>query len=91
MARLAVGLRDDSRIKIRLADQKVDTKTYLLAGILDRLSVLIWMRTTDGEKGRNKPEMITDVLTGKNDEKKTQGFNSPEEFEYEYRKFVERR
>lgn len=40
-ATLAVGLRDDSRIKCLMADRKASVDTILLAGIIDRLSVLV--------------------------------------------------
>lgn len=40
-ATLAVGLRDNSRIKMRMTDRKASTDTILLAGIMDRLSVIL--------------------------------------------------
>ena len=40
-ATLAVGLRDDSRIKMKLSDRKASVETILLAGIMDRLSVIL--------------------------------------------------
>lgn len=40
-ATLAVGLRDDSRIKLLMADRKASVETIILAGIMDRLSVLL--------------------------------------------------
>ena len=38
---LAAGLRQDSRIKMVMSKRKVPIETVLLAGIVDRLSVII--------------------------------------------------
>jgi len=62
IARLAVGLRDNSRIKMKIAGMKVDINTTLLAVIADRLGVLIWQKTKDGQKGLNAPKSILDEL-----------------------------
>ena len=65
VAVFALGLKDSSRIKIKLSGQKVPLETILLAGIVDRLSILVWGKTEDGQKGRNKPAMMTDALINK--------------------------
>ena len=90
VAIFSVGLRDDSRIKKKMAGVNYSLDTVLLAAIADRLSILIWMRTEDGEKGINKPAYILDSLFGKEDEKEVVSFDSPEEFEEARRKIIER-
>lgn len=90
VAIFSVGLRDDSRIKMKMAGVNYSLDTVLLAAIADRLSILIWMRTEDGEKGINKPAYILDSLFGKEDEKEVVSFGSPEEFEEARRKIIER-
>lgn len=40
-ATLAVGLREDSRVKMQVLKRKAQVNTILLAGIVDRLSVLL--------------------------------------------------
>ncbi len=40
-ATLAVGLRDNSRIKSLMADRKASVETIMLASIVDRLSILL--------------------------------------------------
>ena len=62
VAIFAIGLKDDSRIKMKMSGQLVPMETLLLAGILDRLSILLWRQTKDGQKGRNMPTMILDTL-----------------------------
>lgn len=82
VAVFAIGLKENSRIKLKLSDQKVSIDTLLLAGIMDRLSVLVWGQTVDGQKGRNKPKMITDSLTKKEKaESDVIVFNSGKDFE----------
>lgn len=76
LATLAFGLGINSRTKMTASGMPVPLNTMLLACIVDRLSVLIWQRTKDGAKGRNKPHMIVDALMQGED--KIIGFDSPE-------------
>ncbi|WP_333559520.1 MULTISPECIES: DUF5361 domain-containing protein [Ligilactobacillus] len=77
------GLRDDSRIKMAMADMRYTLDTLLSAGILDRLSILIWQKTEDAQQNRNKPVSLTDILTGNAEESVGLSFASGEEFEKE--------
>lgn len=63
VAVFACGLREDSRMKMKVSGQIVSTDTLLLAGISDKLSTLVWFKTEDGQKGRNRPTMLTSLLT----------------------------
>ena len=89
VAVFAFGLRDDSRIKLAMTNSKVPFETFLLAGVLDRLSALVWFKTTDGQKGINKPLMVAEELTGKTKAKESKEmiFDSGEDFE-EYRQKI---
>src|SRR5690625_1921465 len=69
VAVFAYGLRDDSRIKMRLSGQTIALDTLLLAGISDRLSTLVWFQTEDGQKGKNKPTSMVELLLIKNNDK----------------------
>lgn len=81
VAALAAGLREDSRIRMKLSGMKVSTDTLLAAATVDRLSMLVWARTKDGERNRNKPESILDKLTDdKQGEDEYQTFETPEDF-----------
>ena len=81
LATLACGLRDDSRIKMRLAGTRISLDTMLRAVIADRLSFLAWARTKDGEKNRNRPASILEALTRKEHAAGAAVFDSPEAFE----------
>ena len=82
VAIFAIGLKDSSRIKMKMSDQLVPMETLLLAGILDRLSVLLWRQTKDGQKGRNMPTMVLDTLVArKSKDSDVIVFSSGEDFE----------
>lgn len=89
VAVFAYGLRDDSRIKQIMSDQIVPLEITLLASIVDRLSLSLWLQTKDGQKGVNRPTSIAEMLTKKNkeesDERDYLVFESGEDFE-NYRK-----
>lgn len=82
VATLAAGLRDDSRIKIRLSGTKASKTEILLAAAVDRLSMLLWAQTEDGRNNVNRPKSILAIITGdENDEKSISSFESAADFE----------
>ncbi len=89
VAVFAYGLRDDSRIKQRMSDQIVSLEITLLANIVDRLSLSLWLQTKDGQKGVNRPTSIAEMLTKNHKEERDERdylvFESGEDFE-NYRK-----
>lgn len=78
---LSVGLRENSRIKMKLSGAKVQPDFLLLAAAIDRLSLLVWSKTKDAEKGRNRPKSLVEILTGKKKESDVMAFNTAEEWE----------
>lgn len=80
IATLALGLPDDSRIKTKLAGLPAAKSTITQAAILDRLNTLIWLRTKDAVKGRNRPASIVQQLYDAARPKNVQGYDSGEEF-----------
>lgn len=90
IATLAAGLRDDSRIKMRLAGSRVRPSFLLSAMAVDALNILVWQQTEDGHKGRNAPERIARILLGEGEEKKNiAAFDSPEDFERRRKEIIE--
>lgn len=89
VAVFAYGLRDDSRIKQMMSNQIVPLETTLLASIVDRLSLSLWLQTKDGQRGVNRPASIADMLKTNNKEEREERdylvFESGEDFE-NYRK-----
>ena len=80
VALFSAGLRESSRIKQKINKINYSFETLLLAGIADRLSLLIWSKTRDGQKGRNRPVLIVPGLIN-NESKKIISFQSSNEFE----------
>lgn len=81
VAVFSFGLRDNSRIKKKLSNQPIDFDRLLLAGISDKLSYILWSKTKDGAKGRNKPKSILEMLTEPKKQSNQLAFHSGEEFE----------
>lgn len=71
---------------------KVETDTALLAAAVDRLSMLVWAKTKDAPKGRNKPKSILGYLTnegrGKSDDLMT--FDNAEDFEAARKRIIQK-
>ena len=78
VACLVMGLRDNSRLKMKVFKAKLEIKNYLLAGIYDRLTLLVYAKTKDAQKGRNKPKMLLDILD--KEKEQVNSFNSSEDF-----------
>src|SRR5699024_1883712 len=81
IAVISFSLKDDSMIKMKLSGQKIPLNILLLAGVNDRLSTLVWAKTKDGQKGKNPPESIVDLLTKEKQEKNNIAFINGEDFE----------
>ena len=66
-----------------MADMRYTLDTLLSAGILDRLSILIWQKTEDAQTGKNRPASVVDLLTGNAQEPETENisFACGKEFE----------
>lgn len=83
VATLSVGLRENSRIKMKMTGMKIPTDTLLLASSLDKLALLAWLKTEDAVNGTNRPKSIVKILTGIEEDEDIQVFESPEQFEKE--------
>lgn len=78
VATLATGLRANSRTQMALSGNQLTIEEYMMATIIDQLSVIIWSKTKDASKGRNKPKSILEKLTKNNEITK---FENAESFE----------
>jgi len=87
-ATLAVGLSENSRIKLKMSKQDVRMDSLLLAFIADRLSFLCWAKTKDGAKGTNKPKYILDAIRKADSPSRVVSFNSVESFEKARKKIL---
>ena len=80
-ALFAYGLRENSRIKKRLAGASVSLETMLLAVCADALNTLVWFQTEDGRSGENRPVSFARLLRGADEEDEAVGFDSPEDYD----------
>jgi hypothetical protein len=86
VASLAIGLRDNSRIKMKLSGAKAPAEIILLASMVDKLNILVWSKTKDAVKGRNRPKSLLGLIYPK--ENNNQVYSSGEEFEKARKKLL---
>lgn len=83
-ATLAAGLRDTSRIHLKMAGMTCSFDRLLLAGVFDAVRVANWQRTKDGQTGRSKPEMVASKLLkhtrAENDARAVEAFTDGDAF-----------
>lgn len=85
LATLAAGLRDNSRIKMKMHGEKINRSEMLLAAAVDRLSLLLWAQTEDGRNNVNRPKSVLSILSGEErGADDVQSFESEEDFENEW-------
>ncbi len=90
LAVLAVGLREDSRIKTKMSGLTVPVGDLMTAAIVDRLTWIAWANSVDGQRGVNKPAQLVSKLLRRDAEKERQtvAYESPEEFEAERKRLL---
>ena len=81
LATLAVGLREDSRIKMHMNGAKLTRLESLLAATVDPLSLLWWAKTEDGKNNVNRPKSILSILVGDDEHGDVEAFEPADEFE----------
>ena len=80
IATFAVGLRENARIWLKMNKMAYPLETMLLASAVDKLSLLLWAKTKDGAKNRNRPKMILEMLQA-DPAQDIATFSTPELFE----------
>ena len=93
VATLSAGLRDDSRIKMKGANQPVPRCELLLATIADRVEAFRYGFSSDASKGTNKPPSLVSALLGEDEKEENKScvmsFATVEEFEKALAGFTE--
>lgn len=68
-----------------------DLKTQLLAMAVDRLGELVWTKTKDAQRGRNKPKSILRLLLEPEERSpENVAFDTPEAFEKARAELIQR-
>jgi hypothetical protein len=78
LATLASGLRESSRIVMKLTGRDYNLSTQLTGFQIDLLQHLVWFKTKDGQKNRNRPKP---VLGSKASNPEHLPFNTSEDYE----------
>lgn len=82
VAAFSLGLKENSRIKMKMSNTKIEFETILLAGMFDKVSLLLYSKTKDAEKGINRPESVVEMLMGKHKQESNMlVFRSGKEFD----------
>lgn len=85
VATLAAGLRENSRIKTKLAGVEATRVELLLAAAVDKLSYMVWGMTEDAQRGINRPKSVLEAIMGQPEKRdNTVGFAMAEDFESEW-------
>lgn len=90
VAVFSCGLRETSRIQMKMSDSKINVYQMLLAGCFDYLTLLAWFQSEDGQKNVNRPKSILNTLINPEAENNVVGFRTAEDFESYRRGIIER-
>lgn len=87
---LAAGLRGDSRVRMKMAGQKLPGTEMLLAAAVDRLTNIAWLLSAVCPKQGERPRSILSALAGEPEPStgESVGFDTPEEYEAEWRRIT---
>lgn len=88
VATLSSGLRNNSRIRMKMDDAKVEFNTLMIAAMVDQLSFLAWTKTKDAEDGMNKPESIVKSILGEKKDSQYETFETEKEFLTEWNRIA---
>lgn len=82
---LAAGLRENSRIKMKMAGAKVDPEILLMARVVDNTALLLWLIGGGSKSGIDKPVSVASSILEAAEPKETKEsgygkFNSGEDF-----------
>jgi len=80
VAVLLIGLRDGSRVKMKLSDIKVSYDRMIQAKMADDLAFIAWSKTKAAQTNEGRPSSIYQMLLGRQEEKECESYDSPEAF-----------
>lgn len=78
LATLASGLREDSRVMTKMGGISYIPAYLSAAKAADELAMLMYSFTEDAQKGRNRPDLFSDIMVKKEESK--EGYDSGEDF-----------
>lgn len=89
IAAFSCGLRNDSRIKMKISKTDITMEEMLLSALVDNTKLLAWLQSSDGANGTNRPKSLLNALLNKDsDEREIITFASGEEFDEEWKRLT---
>lgn len=88
VATFSCGLREDSRIKLKMSGIRFDLRTQVLISIFDKLNWIGWTKTKDATKGKGAPESLLAQLLEEKKEADYETFVDGESFMKEWNKYI---
>lgn len=88
-ATLAAGLKSDARVVMKAGGAQAPPLMIMLAHILDALRLLVWTKSRDATRGKNRPKSIAMTLIEKETNSDVVGFDSSQDFENERKRIME--
>lgn len=82
VAVLVLGLRDSSRVKMKISNANITIEQTLLAMIVDDLNFIAWTKTRDAQHGKYKRKSALKALKGEYKETKKEdllSFKDPDD------------
>lgn len=86
IAILANGLRENSRVKLKLSGLEVSVTTILLARICDSSALNVYAKTKDAKHNRNRPPSILNAILHREKKVELRTFASGADFMKEWRR-----
>lgn len=90
VALFSCGLGEDSRIMRKMNNIECTLEQILLASAVDRLSYLVWSKTKDAERNRNRPKSILETLLNNNKEDEIMSFKDGQAFDEMRKRILEK-
>lgn len=88
MTTFLVGLREDSRVVMRLNKRPLTLSQQFSVMQYDLLNMLLWTKTKDAKNNKNKPKSLLDKIMHPEVKEKVNSYSSGKEFEEAYRRIV---
>ena len=90
VATFSCGLRENSRIKMKIAGIVPIPEQVLMAAIADGARLTAWLQSKDGMTGENRPKSLLGMLIDEEskDEKNIRIFESGEDFDKEWKRLI---
>ncbi len=90
VAAFSCGLRENSRIKMKMAGIDPMPEQILMAAIADGTRTTAWLQSKDGTTGENRPKSLLAMMMGEESQgsKDIRTFASGEEFDREWQRLT---